>query len=302
MSYKKHPRHTTNVQLSKGTTVDGSRIDDGLDEMVDHFNRIPVGDIKTRYMPSTFVMGWSPQDPSVADTYPITFPWMRAINDPSDIASNSPGLESDIQNRQRLKGYAVPGIFSDRPAATDSNGVQYIWTTSLFFKNSVTVDSIYLLMTADDADVANTYNANWTWPGTLPVSALPPGVTAGDSATDMSITLHVDHIYKTEERSLNAVEIQKRNFKIVSQKIRNTTGAPSSAMTPAYPGGNIEGHYSKIKANTPIPERSRVRLSVCIPDYTLSRFGGSTDAPWKIRPWFRQCFHLAMVVLEEITD
>ena len=172
----------------------------------------------------------------------------------------------------------------------------------MFFKNSVTVDSIYLLMTADDADVANTYNANWTWPGTLPVSALPPGVTAGDSATDMSITLHVDHIYKTEERSLNAVEIQKRNFKIVSQKIRNTTGAPSSAMTPAYPGGNIEGHYSKIKANTPIPERSRVRLSVCIPDYTLSRFGGSTDAPWKIRPWFRQCFHLAMVVLEEITD
>ena len=229
MSYKKHPRHTTNVQFSKGTTVDGSRIDDGLDEMVDHFNKIPVGDIKTRYTPTTFVMGWSPQDPSVADTYPITFPWMRALNDPSDIASNSPGLESDIQNRQRLKGYAVPGIFSDRPAnVLNPNGEQYIWTTSLFFKNSVTVDSIYLLMTADGAGATfSPYNADWTWPGTLTPDQVPPGVTPGDSASDMSITLHVDHIYKTEERSLNAVEIQKRNFKVASQKIRNTTGVPS---------------------------------------------------------------------------
>tara|TARA_R110000824_G_scaffold3657_2_gene17317 strand:+ start:11149 stop:12057 length:909 start_codon:yes stop_codon:yes gene_type:complete len=302
MAYKKHPRHTTNVQLSKDTTADGSRIDDGLDEMVDHFNRIPVGDIKTRYTPSTFVMGWSPQDPGVADTYPITFPWMRAINDPSDKASNSQG-DPEINNRQRLKGYDVPGIFSDRPAATDSNGVQYIWTTSLFFKNSVTIDSIYLLMTEDGVGATlSPYDADWTWPGTLTPAQVPPGVTSGDSATDMSIALHVDHIYKTEERSLNAVELQKRNFKITAQSIRNTTGAASFPMTPTYPGGTIDGHYSKIKANTPIPERSRVRLSVCIPDYTLSRFGGSTDAPWKIRPWFRQCFHLSMVVLEEITD
>lgn len=311
MAYKKHPRHTTNQQFSKKTTVDGSRIDTGLDEMVDHFNQIPRGDIKTRFTPQTFVMGWSPQDPAAASgagmlaAVTSKFPWMKALNEDNDVASNS-ATPAKTQNRQRMKGYAVPGIFSDRRENTTAtswlkNGMQYIWTTSLHFKNPVIIDSLYLLMTVDGASAAlKPYDAEWLWPGTLTTPDLPPGITAGDNAKDLSLSLHVDHMYKPEDRGLNAVEIMKRDFQIPPQAVRNLTSAPTSDMTPAYPGAEIAGHFSKIRVNSPIPELSRVRLSVNIPDYTASRFGGASKYPWKTNPWFRQCFHVAMVVLEEI--
>ena len=298
MAYKKHPRHTTNQQFSKKTTVDGSRIDTGLDEMVDHFNQIPRGDIKTRFTPQTFVMGWSPQRSDV--TVLSKFPWMKALNEDNDLASNS-ATPAKTQNRQRMKGYAVPGIFSDRRenvTATSwlKNGMQYLWTTSVHFKTPVIIDSIYLLMTVDGASAAlKPYDAEWIWPGTLAVADLPPGISAGDNARDLSMSLHVDHMYKPEDRGLNAVEIMKRE-----QDVRNLTSAPTVDMTPAYPGAEIAGHYSKIRVNSPIPELSRVRLSVNIPDYTHSRFGGASKYPWKASPWVRQCFHLVMVVLEEI--
>lgn len=305
MSYKKHPRHITNKQFSKGSTVDGSEIDTALDEMVDRFNRIPKGDIKTRFTPSTYVMGWSPQDPGASVV--SRFPWMPAFNDKSSssVASNSTGTAS-VENTQRMKGYAVPGIFSERQeniTATSwlKNGMQYLWTTSVHLKDPVIVDSVYFLMTVDGSAAAiKPYDATWDWPGTLGVADLPPGITAGSNARDLSLSLHVDHPYKMEDRSLNAVEVMKRDFQIPTQSIRNIVGVPSADMTPAYPGGEISGHYSKIKVNTPIPQRSRVRFSVCIPDYTNSRFGGASSYPWKSNPWFRQCFHLVMVVLEEI--
>ena len=305
MAYKKHPRHITNKQFSKGTTVDGSDIDTALDQMVDHFNRIPKGDLKTRFTPATYVLGWSPQREDVSVTSKL--PWMPALNTKTGatVASNSTGTP-DVENPQRMKGYAVPGIFSERLENGSANpwlknGMQYLWTTNVHFKDSVIVDSIYLIMTKDGASATSSpYDASWEWPATLGVADLPPGVSAGDSATDLSMSLHVDHVYKSEDRSLNAVEIMKRNFEVKSQSVRVASTAPTSNMTPAYPGGEIAGHYSKIKVNTPIPSRSRVRFSVCVPDYTNSRFGGTSKYPWQTNPLFRQCYHLVMVVLEEV--
>jgi len=301
MPWTKHPRHMTNQQFSASTTVDGSRIDEGLDQMVDHMNRLPRGDIETRFVPQTFVLGWSPQE--AASTFTSPFPWMVALNDEDSIATNST-TPRDFSNFQRLKGYAAEGINPFRPASAVAgklNGQQWIWTTSVSFKQAVVVDSIYFAMTVDSAVAPLTpYNADWLWGGALNQQDCPVGISPGYPANDLVLALHVDHVYKPEDRALNSVDVMRRDFPVPVHALRNYTGAPANDMTPAYPGGELTGHYTSLKINTPLPELSRVRFSVCIPDFTDSAFGGAASDPWGTYPMFRQCFHLVMVVLEEI--
>ena len=63
MTYRKANRNLTEEQFSEGTTIDGTRIDKALDDMVDHHNDIPKGDFQGRWMPVTYVMSWTPSRP-----------------------------------------------------------------------------------------------------------------------------------------------------------------------------------------------------------------------------------------------
>ena len=58
--HKKSLRTLTDEQFSDGTTVDGSRIDDALEEAVEHFNSIPEGDVSTRFTKTQYVFGYQP--------------------------------------------------------------------------------------------------------------------------------------------------------------------------------------------------------------------------------------------------
>ena len=62
MSYnhKKSLRKVTDVQMSEGTSVDGSRIDRALDESTDRFNNLEGGDFAQMFTKTQFVFGMQP--------------------------------------------------------------------------------------------------------------------------------------------------------------------------------------------------------------------------------------------------
>ena len=68
MAQTKHTRVITDEQFSKGTTVDGSRLDKALEETVEYFNDMPPAALETRFMPVDYVMGWMPES---SDNYSL---------------------------------------------------------------------------------------------------------------------------------------------------------------------------------------------------------------------------------------
>jgi hypothetical protein len=128
MAYKKGNRATTDEQFSKGTTIDGSRIDKALGDIVEKHNEIPTGDTEARWTPNTYSVSWSSPRPSVrhANSNPngragstrsgcnVTdqlqrdwFPFLISRNTPAEIfpATNYPsdGIQAEFRN----KGYWV---------------------------------------------------------------------------------------------------------------------------------------------------------------------------------------------------
>jgi hypothetical protein len=58
--YKKANRRMTDEQFSEGTTIDGSRIDKAIEDIIDYQNDIPIEGFEAQYMPVTYVFCWSP--------------------------------------------------------------------------------------------------------------------------------------------------------------------------------------------------------------------------------------------------
>ena len=63
MPYTKANRELTDEQFSEGTTIDGTRIDKAIEDVIDHQNDIPIGDMEAQWMPTTYVMAWGPSRP-----------------------------------------------------------------------------------------------------------------------------------------------------------------------------------------------------------------------------------------------
>ena len=62
MAYRKANRHLTEEQFSEGTTIDGSRIDKAIDDIMDNHNNIQTGDMEARWMPNTITANWQPSN------------------------------------------------------------------------------------------------------------------------------------------------------------------------------------------------------------------------------------------------
>ena len=60
MTYRKANRHLTEEQFSEGTTIDGSRIDKAIDDIMDNHNNVRTGDMEARWMPNTINCNWQP--------------------------------------------------------------------------------------------------------------------------------------------------------------------------------------------------------------------------------------------------
>ena len=145
--HKKSNRTLTDEQFSDGTTIDGTRIDQALQDSVEHFNEVPLGDASTRMTQQQFVFGYQPaMYTSMPDTegastagVPVdrhkarfrttkgtaagtTLPWLPIKNNKYTTVTTNPatnwgsitaeGLESStpsigFQNKWRYKGTRI---------------------------------------------------------------------------------------------------------------------------------------------------------------------------------------------------
>jgi hypothetical protein len=346
MAWRKHNRHVSDQQFSDGTTIDGSRVEDALQDLEDHVNDVPGGDIKPRFMQTQFVAGYSPHAEAWADgtdrasetanvvelsahtSTGLTgtiFPFLPVYNSAKNLSQIVSIVTPDnFTNPHRSKGYRVPGVdiepsngfgfeqigSSPVPAQIYETEGQYAWEISWAFRRPVVFTNISLfLMTDDIANAAISsgvtdampFRNDFLFDSAPPVSN--PAYASGSPSEDLLVQLTVDDLFLKEDRSLTNVEVTRHRFQITKENtstiVWSTWSAGSDMQPTLYPGGNPRGCAINLNCDIPVPEDSRVRLTIMIPKYddqgSVTVHGG-----WRGVPWFRQYYTVCVTALEEI--
>lgn len=242
-------RYITKQQFSDGTTIDGNRLEEALQQLEDLSDNVPMSAIKTRFTQSQMVFGFSPILDSAASRRD---PYMPIINTPS--AGNA-------KNTYRYKG-------------TQSNSAPVLlgWETATTFDHPVIIHSLaYALLQDDDGA------APYQMPGTSSGTYAPP------NTDQIEVHVYVDSEYAPSDRTQSDMEIHKQNFNTDAWRLTSAalSGAPATVMSPAYPGGNATGWVVGLQdLNIPVRAFGRIRIVLLIPDGT-----GSAAALWGSQPW-----------------
>ena len=263
MTWRKNPRTITKEQFSTGTTIDGDRIDNALDDVVERVNDIPYGDLRKRWVPTTYVAGWTPQSPFCisSDTPEPTatssasskggvfgthhWPWQRVLNRREEVADGTEGSpaagDSKITNPYRLKGVGVPGVQPFGKAEVGSSvwipagiprGVQMAWTRSWFIENPSILDAIDLILEVDDPSLAlgeEVFSNTFTFSA---LNQVPDGYPDVNSR-DLVITAAVDSEFAREDRNVADVEVLRKGF-VVGDDAFSTLSLPTSQAFGVY--------------------------------------------------------------------
>jgi len=287
MAYRPHPRHITNEQFSDNTTVDGSRIDSAMESVERHFNNVPQGGIRSKWVPTTYVMGWAPNNISSPTVDTHHFPWLTDINDDGQTSGVKPDTFS---NPLRVKGFAIPDVDIDQPGVGES---QSHWCTSFAFERPAIITNIDIMLVVDGLGAALTPFRNLFNYGSNP----PHGFSVNEDSRDFNFCLHVDSPTGPEDRQLNDIEIIRHGFSLNGSTLSNVPWAVGfpDFLPSGFPGGALDGIFEPINVDIPVHKNSRVRLDLTIPP-SLTTYSSS----WGTRPWYMQQFHVSMNVLEEL--
>ena len=271
MAWKKNPRVTTKEQFSEGTTIDGNRIDNAMDDIVDRFNDIPYGDIRKRWVPITYVAGWTPQSPKYIynnDPYgdPVQsnkgsvfgthhWPWLHTVNKSTEVAADTFGsaVSDDLRfsNPFRLKGVTSPGIHPFGEIQSDDSGTgtgalvttegnkseHYAWTRSWFLERPSILDGIDLILETDHPSVTNAFAKvflNRFQYG----NSTSDGITPNSWDRGLVITASVDNEFSREDRNLSDIEVLRRDFVLNNEPFTPQRTGTKSTNAPSYEGFN----------------------------------------------------------------
>ncbi len=303
MTYRPHPRHMTDEQFSDSTTIDGSRIDSAMEEVERHFNNVPQGDVRTKWVPSSYVMSWCPA-PVAAAFKPHSFPWLKCVND----STNTVGVSPDsFSNAFRVKGFDCPGLNpvaqSGTVTASQEMNRQYHSTAAIEFFRPAIITHVDVMLLVDDrggrgvTSYANTYQYGAT--------KSPPGFNAGSSSKDFNFTIQVDSPTGPEDRQLSPIEMIRHDFTLNFSQASNiqwpAAGSFSDMLPSGFPSLGFSGVVEKIQGPFPIHRNGRVRLTMTIPPSIDNTSANRPyDSSWGAEPWATQQFNVTMHVLEEL--
>jgi hypothetical protein len=145
MAYKKGNRHLTKEQFSEGTTIDGSRIDKAIDDVIEAHNEIKRGDMEAIFTSNTITANWQPSKTYLRFAIDFIngqtrsgvlqtdakqwdwFPFMCATNAESEVfpSDEQPISTLGFTNRYRTKGYyGYPTDAIDESKSRNSNNVE----------------------------------------------------------------------------------------------------------------------------------------------------------------------------------
>jgi|ETNvirnome_2_300_1030623.scaffolds.fasta_scaffold01370_3 hypothetical protein len=328
-------RKVTKQQFSDGTTIDGDRIDDALEDVKDRINNVSVGDLKRRMVQNQYVMGFIPTNGvnhgETADgffpyanrfnniTGQTSFPFLYHINSTlqnveyrsvfSGQAGNPSVGDGGALNTYRMKGY-LPASPESPVTGADITGLDgcWIWDTSWYFTNPVIVTDLSVIF--HTTKTAGKYDNDFI---NASSGAAPDGNNLATSY--INCTLSVDNPFQPENRRYNDKEIAFQGFKAdcYFMNCADESHSPANDMDPALPTGGSE-HGSNalgglcIRAlpnslNVPIKQNARVRLDIEIPQFNFSTAVASpwSDSSIKSRvPFSLQYYTVVVTVLEEV--
>tara|TARA_Y100001938_G_scaffold150600_1_gene242347 strand:- start:2974 stop:4023 length:1050 start_codon:yes stop_codon:yes gene_type:complete len=264
MTWRRNPRTITKEQFSTGTTIDGDRIDNALDDVVERVNNISHGDIKKRWVPITYVAGWTPQSPATierATPDPTAsgksydgevaamhhWPWLRVRNWYNEVAAGTLGaaIDDDVTftNPYRLKGVGAPGIHpygqatgavgGEYTIAGNPVGEQYAWTRSWFLERPSILDSIDLVLEVDHSGSA--LGADRPFQNSFEYGAeAPDGYQPLSDDHGLAITAAVDNEFDRESRNMADVEVLRKRFAINNDAFSILPLPTHGGGSPAY--------------------------------------------------------------------
>ena len=342
MTWRRNPRTITKEQFSTGTTIDGDRIDNALDDVVERVNDVSHGDMKKRWVPITYVAGWTPQSPAtIENATPDStatgksydgevaamhhWPWLRVRNYNDQVAKGTLGatLGDDVvfTNPYRLKGVVAPGVHpygiaevydpADFTVSTAPDGEQYAWTRSWFLEKPSILDAIDLVLELDHESATDDIYRNSFLYG----DPAPDGYLQDSDDHGLAITAAVDNEFDRESRNMADIEVLRKRFAINNSSF-STLPLPVTdtnyvdflpSCDNAVPcfASTIQGVHIRLRdLNIPIHQNARLRVSVVIPSYPtdLQTNGWNPNNFSKLFPWLQQKMHMTVTMLEEVTS
>lgn len=320
MATKLSNREATKQQFSDGTTIDGNRVEDAMDEIVENFNEIPKGKVRSRYTQTQIVAGYLPQQgPSYSASENNNLPWMHSVtaagsalklqaDAPYYVLGSTSEAPSDFPlNSERYKGYAEKeGLTAI--GATGRDGI-WIWELPLSFSNPIIIQDVMFVMEGKQRTISDyTTFSNYFNYG----ASAPPGKTANYGADDINIVVHVDSPFAKEKREYCLKEIASHNVQNYSKFFNRHNfiegGTMADDMLPpmriqdsgasGYDMGIINAiMFRSEDLNLPISRDSRIRLSLGIPNYLTQQIYSTVNAGAPNNQYYSVC----LTILEEIT-
>jgi len=253
-------RRFTHEQIAPQVAIVGSRIDRVVRDLIARYNGLEPQDMGKRWVICQRVGGYSPQFNSIIQD-PSQLPWLNVSNSEDQVTGIKP-----VQNEYRLKGTFNPDI-AVPSGDKDGQLTQYVWSTTFYTDRPIRIQGLNLSMRSDRL---HWYMNTWKY-GATP----PPSRSTNQSLNDMYLDLSIDDRFYTSNRTKIEPEI----------RVSQTT---ADNYNPTHPVDQTEVVIDVRNIDIRVPQFSRVRLSIMVPQYD-TRFnsgwntdllGGSTHAPY----------------------
>ena len=263
-------RKIVKQQFSEGTTVDGDRLDQALQDTQEYINSVPPGDLGVRYTQTQIVAGWTPLQ-GVANT-------------PADRQS----ADGDIAHPYRVNGTTTNQIAWAAPG----NPTKWVWTTTLYIENPVVLDALDMMF--------NTYPNAAATPGMI-----SPTLDFFDPASSdwldggLQVTVSVADPQATEEPIRNSLVLQLKDLYMGAEHLGQDLtvyAAPIDNIlptTPDFPPSLTDCWLQRRGIQLHIPSNSRVSFVVVLD-------GLSVTTPLNAQSYQRGNPNLVITLLEPI--
>jgi hypothetical protein len=311
-------RKITKEQFSEGTTIDGNRIEEAMDNIEERFNDIPKGDLRSRFVQTQYVLGFEPQvstSDAAAENLTNSIPFLIHKNSTAseailqDDAADPVDLGSELVDGAEISIAPAGFPYNEfRQKGTDWLG-SWVWSITHMFQKPVIIQDVMWMMAGFDTAVSD-YTL---YPGTFRYGATPPeDQTANYGAYDASMVLQVASPYAPEDRRYDIKELAVHNRQNYSwlfnyldvegtlpsyddfrpnMDFKSTTDMPLKGIM--YRGQNI---------NIPIPRDSKVTLYLSVPTFLANSPYTNNASSSVPGPPNKQTQNVVITVLEELVE
>jgi len=308
MAWRRHTRNLTKEVFYDGTTVDGTRLEKAVNDIVEGVNSVEKGNTKQRFVATQYHSGFNPPSRLDPNRY-SRWPWLQLNNGATGSYSGVKSVDAPY-NPVRLKGSSIPGI-----NLQEDLGDQYVWTRTLYFDKPVVLHAVSVFLHNDTGSngskpYTGTYVTGGPDPYTYysPAGSPPQGFSATSDTVDLPIVLDVMNPGTPEDAEMTDVEFTRTLYTIngepSSTHMPNATATGWNDFQPHYDSGDVTDArplYGRVVEyrglNIPVHQRARVRIAIALPLYDGTTY---TRATWGAAPWYLQAWSSTITVLEEV--